>query len=44
MSTMMLVRTLEQWGFEVVMAHDGAAAWECIVGDSSRTRSAPAAW
>ena len=33
MSTMMLSRTLEQWGFEVVVAHDGAAAWERIVGD-----------
>ena len=33
MSTMMLGRTLEQWGFEVVVAHDGAAAWERIVGD-----------
>ena len=33
MSTMMLGRTLEQWGFEVVVAHDGAAAWERIAGD-----------
>jgi sigma-B regulation protein RsbU (phosphoserine phosphatase) len=33
MSTMMLGRTLEQWGFEVVVADDGAAAWKCIVGD-----------
>ena len=33
MSTMMLGRTLEQWGFEVVVAHDGAAAWEHIIGD-----------
>ncbi len=31
-STMMLGRTLEQWGFEVIVAHDGAAAWERIVG------------
>ena len=31
-STMMLGRTLEQWGFEVVVAHDGHAAWEHIVG------------
>ena len=31
-STMMLGRTLEQWGFEVVVAHDGTAAWERIVG------------
>ena len=34
MSTMMLGRTLEQWGFEVVVAHDGIAAWERIVGDA----------
>ena len=33
MSTMMLSATLEQWGFEVVVVHDGAAAWERIVGD-----------
>jgi CheY-like chemotaxis protein len=33
MSTMMLGRTLEQWGFEVVVAHDGVAAWERIIGD-----------
>jgi phosphoserine phosphatase RsbU/P len=32
MSTMMLGRTLEQWGFDVVVAHDGAAAWERIIG------------
>jgi phosphoserine phosphatase RsbU/P len=32
LSTMMLGRTLEQWGFEIVVAHDGAAAWETIVG------------
>ena len=32
MSTMMLGRTLEQWGFEVVVVHDGAAAWERIAG------------
>lgn len=25
---MMLGRTLEQWGFDVVVAHDGAAAWD----------------
>lgn len=31
-STMMLGRTLEQWGFEVIVVHDGAAAWERIVG------------
>jgi phosphoserine phosphatase RsbU/P len=32
MSTMMLCRTLEQWGFDVVVAHDGIAAWERITG------------
>jgi sigma-B regulation protein RsbU (phosphoserine phosphatase) len=31
-STMMLGRTLEKWGFEVVVVHDGAAAWKCIAG------------
>ena len=31
-STMMLTRTLEKWGFEVVVEHDGVAAWERIVG------------
>ena len=35
MSAMMLSRTLEQWGFEVVVVHDGAAAWERIVGDDT---------
>ncbi len=30
MSTLMLTRTLEGWGFEVVVAHDGASAWERI--------------
>ena len=34
MSTMMLGRTLEQWGFEVVGVHDGATAWERITGDA----------
>ena len=29
----MLGRTLERWGFEVVVANDGAAAWEHISGD-----------
>ena len=33
MSTLMLGRTLAQWGFEVVVAHDGNAAWEVIAGD-----------
>ena len=33
LSTTMLGRTLEQWGFEVVVAHDGAAAWQAIVAD-----------
>jgi DNA-binding response OmpR family regulator len=32
MSTMMLNRNLERWGFDVVVARDGAAAWEHIVG------------
>ncbi len=33
-STMMLGRTLEQWGgFEVIVAQDGTAAWERIAGD-----------
>ena len=32
-STLMLGRTLEQWGFEVVVAHDGAEAWDHIVSD-----------
>jgi DNA-binding response OmpR family regulator len=31
-STMMLGRTLEQWGFEVVVVADGLAAWEQISG------------
>jgi sigma-B regulation protein RsbU (phosphoserine phosphatase) len=33
MSTMMLGRTLEQWGFEVVVANDGVSAWEHIIGN-----------
>jgi phosphoserine phosphatase RsbU/P len=33
-STMKLGRTLEQWGFQVVMAHDGVEAWESITGDT----------
>jgi sigma-B regulation protein RsbU (phosphoserine phosphatase) len=32
-STLMLGRTLEQWGFEVVVAHDGLVAWESVIGD-----------
>jgi len=32
MSTMMLGRSLEAWGFEVIVVHDGTAAWECISG------------
>ncbi len=32
-STLMLSRSLEQWGFEVVVVHDGLAAWERISGD-----------
>jgi sigma-B regulation protein RsbU (phosphoserine phosphatase) len=31
-STMMLGRTLEKWDFEVVVSHDGTAAWQIIVG------------
>ena len=34
MSTMMLSRSLERWGFEVVVAHDGISAWGHIVGDN----------
>jgi DNA-binding response OmpR family regulator len=34
MSTTMLSRTLEQWGFEAVVAHNGAAAWDIIVSDT----------
>ncbi len=33
-STMMLGRTLVEWGFEVVVVHDGTAAWEHIIGDA----------
>ena len=32
-STLVLGRALEQWGFDVVVAHDGTAAWERIIGD-----------
>ena len=32
-STLMLGRTLEQWGFEVVVAQDGVEAWERIISD-----------
>lgn len=31
-STMMLAHALTQWGFEVVVVHDGTAAWERIAG------------
>jgi sigma-B regulation protein RsbU (phosphoserine phosphatase) len=31
-SALVLARTIERWGFEVVVAHDGAAAWERISG------------
>jgi two-component system sensor histidine kinase/response regulator len=34
MSTMMLAGTLQKWGFEVIVAHDGVEAWERITGDS----------
>ena len=33
MSTLMLGRSLEQWGFEAIVANDGTAAWEHIAGD-----------
>jgi DNA-binding response OmpR family regulator len=33
MSTLMLSRSLEQWGFEAIVANDGAAAWDHIAGD-----------
>jgi sigma-B regulation protein RsbU (phosphoserine phosphatase) len=32
-STLLLGRTLELWGFEVVLAHDGSTAWGHIAGD-----------
>jgi phosphoserine phosphatase RsbU/P len=32
MSLVMLKGTLEPWGFDVVVAQDGDAAWQCIVG------------
>ena len=32
-TTMMLSRALERWGFDVIVTHDGASAWERIVGD-----------
>jgi DNA-binding response OmpR family regulator len=31
MSTLMLARALESWGFEVISAHDGQSAWDEIV-------------
>ena len=34
MSTMMLSRSLERWGFEVVVAHDGVSAWGHIEGST----------
>ena len=36
-TTLMLGRTLEHWGFEVVVVHDGTAAWECITGTDPPT-------
>ncbi len=33
-TTTMLSRTLEKWGFEVTVVHDGAAAWAAITGDT----------
>jgi sigma-B regulation protein RsbU (phosphoserine phosphatase) len=32
MSTTVLSRTLEKWGFDVVTAHDGISAWEHVIG------------
>jgi sigma-B regulation protein RsbU (phosphoserine phosphatase) len=34
MSTLMLSRSLEHWGYEVSVVHDGASAWEQIIGDA----------
>ncbi len=34
MSAKMLSRTVEQWGFETTVVHDGIAAWDSIVGKS----------
>jgi DNA-binding response OmpR family regulator len=34
MSSLMLSRAVEQWGFEAVVAGDGLAAWAIIAGDS----------
>ena len=33
MTTLMLSRTLESWGLEVVVVHDGTTAWEHITGE-----------
>ena len=33
MTTIMLSRTLEEWGFEVRVADDGPSAWGCVTGD-----------
>jgi sigma-B regulation protein RsbU (phosphoserine phosphatase) len=32
MTTLMLSRTLEGWGFDVVVVHDGVSAWDSIAG------------
>ena len=37
MSTLMLGRTLESWGYEVAVTHDGKAAWESITSTSEPT-------
>ncbi len=34
MTTLMLSRTLEAWGFEVNVVHDGISAWEQISGST----------
>jgi DNA-binding response OmpR family regulator len=33
-SAMMLARTIEAWGFEPIVAHDGADAWHHLVSDA----------
>ena len=34
MSAMMVRRTVEQWGFETLVVHDGIAAWNAVSGDA----------
>jgi sigma-B regulation protein RsbU (phosphoserine phosphatase) len=33
-STLMLKRTLEKWGFDVEVVHDGTAAWDRVAGST----------